>query len=196
MIYYSKRIPREISEGKRPLGPSLGETKHKLPRAPSPWRQTGHAQLQQQQIQKHTWNVYWRSLSETQNPMFLLDTGNVDTICLAHNNIPDSQKESSVRCERHWLHKQFSHSKPPLSVREWWKLPKSKFPATSPGPALQVQACLSKASSSDLLPYLFSAQTRKQRSSPWRRLAGRVPLWIEHTPSVRKRAQRSPSGSF
>lgn len=136
-------------------------------------------------IQKHTWNVYWRSSSETQNPVFLLDTGNVDTICLAHNKIPDSQKESSVRCKRHWLYKQFSHSKPPLSVRERWELPKSKFPATSPGPALLVQACLSKASISDLLPYLFSAQIQKQRSSPWRRLTGQVPLWIKDT--IRKR---------
>lgn len=127
-------------------------------------------------IQKHTWNVYWRSSSETQNPVFLLDTGNVDTICRAHNKIPDSQKESSVWCERHWLYRQCSHSKPPLSVRGWWKLPKSKFPATSPGPALLVQAYLAQASISDLSRYLFSGQIQKQRSSPWRRLAGECPL--------------------
>lgn len=67
-IYYSDRIEREISNGKRCMEKRLGEARCNLPGIFSQWRLMGCAQLPSNEFWLHMWNDVLRRLTRGSTP--------------------------------------------------------------------------------------------------------------------------------
>lgn len=81
-----------MRKGKRHMGQNLEETRSKLPIVLSHRSHIGLCSIPAAS-NYDICEVPGSSL-ETQHPTFLLEAAHVDTLCLAHSKVPDSQKES------------------------------------------------------------------------------------------------------
>ena len=95
-IYCTEMIQSKISKGKRSMGWSSEETRHKLSGA-FPGGVTQDVLNYPNELWQWVWNVVYQGTSlETQSPKFFVGGSHIGTPCLAVIKIPDSQEES--RC--------------------------------------------------------------------------------------------------
>lgn len=134
-IYYNKRIQSKISKGKRWMGQSSEETRHKLPMVFSQWSHT-RMSLDAPTINydKTCSILSTRSSLEMQCLRFLLRTGPVGTLCYAwyqDSRLPEEMKVININ---HIV--QLKQSKPFLLVRKWCESPQIQVLGCQPRPNL------------------------------------------------------------
>ena len=136
MIYCRERTQSKVNKGKRCMGWSLEETRHKLLRVFSLRSHTKHV-ISPAGLWQHMWNVIHQGSSlEIQCLRFILGAGCIVIHCLASTKISNPWKES--RCSGSvTLFVQFVQRESILAVRSVGTITVSKFPDPSLGPPLQ-----------------------------------------------------------
>lgn len=127
ITYWSERVQSTISKGKRHMGHSPGDTRHKLLRVFS----QDTPKSSSSEMWQLMWNVCQGSSTDTQCSACLSGASHIGAFCLAYNRIPDSRRNVCVQQKPYCLHKQFRLSEPFL-LRTGKNPPEIRVPRCQP----------------------------------------------------------------